>query len=103
MHEGEIEGLDQILKRSDALESAIVDLLGANPYRLDADSTRMASRFAACSVSMEPAQGLRTLIREGLPRSGVSLMRLQHEALTRAVWLLYAVDKARVQGRTTGG
>ena len=88
LHEGEIEGLDQILKRSDALESAIVDLLGADSYRLDDDSTRMATRFAACSVSLEPAQGLRTLIREGLPRSGVSLMRLQHEALTRAVWLL---------------
>ena len=86
------EGLDRILHRSDALESAIVDLLGGDGYRVYDDSTRIAASFAACSVSLEHAQALRTMIREGLPTSGVSLMRLQHEALTRAVWLLYAAS-----------
>ena len=90
------EGLARILDRSDALESAIVDPLGGDGYRVYDDSARIAASFAACSVSLEHAQALRTLIRDGLLTSGVSLMRLQHEALTRAVWLLYAASDEAV-------
>ena len=98
---GDVEGLDRILQRSNALESAIIDLLGADGYRVYDDSTRIAASFAACSVSLEHAQGLRRLIREGLPTSGVSLMRLQHEALMRAVWLLYAASDEAVKKLVT--
>ena len=89
---GDVEGLDRLLERSEALELAIIDLLDADGYQVYDDSARIAASHAAGSVSLEHSQGLRMLIGEGLPTSGVSLMRLQHEALTRAVWLLYAAS-----------
>jgi hypothetical protein len=36
------------------------------------------------------------LVAQGLPTAACSLLRLQHEALTRAVWLLYAATDLAV-------
>ena len=94
---GDVDGLDRLLDRSEALELAIIDLLDADGYEVYDDSARIAASHAACSVSLEHSQGLRLLIGEGLPTSGVSLMRLQHEALTRAVWLFYAASDEEVK------
>lgn len=41
-------------------------------------------------VAVEHATALRTLMALRLPTSAASLMRLQFEALTRGMWLLYA-------------
>jgi hypothetical protein len=47
-----------------------------------------------CSLSQEHAEGLRALIARGHANSATSLLRLQYETLTRALWLLYcASDK----------
>ena len=89
--------LEEILRRSDALEAAVVELLGPDSYQTYDESRRVLASFAACSVSLEHAQGLRLLVREGLPTSGISLMRLQHEALTRSVWLLYAASDEAIE------
>ena len=94
---GDVHGLDRLLDRSEALELAIIDLLDADGYAVYDDSARIAASHAACSVSLEHSQGLRMLVGEGLPTSGVSLMRLQHEALTRAVWLFYAASDEEVK------
>lgn len=94
---GDAEGLDRLLERSEALELTIIDLLDADGYEVYDDSARIAASHAACSVSLEHSQGLRLLIGEGLSTSGVSLMRLQHEALTRAVWLFYAASDEEVK------
>ena len=47
-------------------------------------------------VAMEHAIALRTLMALRLPTSAVSLMRLQFEALTRAMWLLYAASDTAI-------
>jgi len=88
--------LDKFLERSEALDEALMDLLGSDAYRLFNDSPRITTSFAACSVSLDHARGLRTLIHEGLPTPAISLTRLQHEALTRSVWLLYAASDSDV-------
>jgi len=89
--------VEEILLRSDALQAAVVELLGPDSYQIYDDSKRVMASSAACSVSLEHARGLRLLVREGLPTSGVSLMRLQHEALTRSVWLLYAASDDAIE------
>ena len=55
-----------------------------------------------CCVSLDHARGLRALVREALPAPAIGLMRLQYEALTRSVWLLYAAPDSAVEKlRTT--
>jgi hypothetical protein len=49
-----------------------------------------------CSVALEHAVALRLLLRAGCPTSGVGLLRLQFEAVTRAMWLHYAASDAAV-------
>lgn len=49
-----------------------------------------------CSVALEHAVSLRALMTLGLPTSAVSLMRLQFEALTRAMWLIYAANDGAI-------
>lgn len=93
---GDVEGLDRLLEWSEALGLAIIDQLDADGYEVYDDSARIAASHAKCSLSLEHSQGLRMLIGKGLPTSGVSLMRLQHEALTRAVWLFYAASDEAV-------
>ena len=98
---GDVEALDRLLERSEALELAIIDLLDADGYQVYDDSARITASHAACSVSLEHSQGLRMLIGEGMPTSGVCLMRLQHEALTRAIWLFYAASDDAVKAFVT--
>lgn len=89
--------LDQLLERSDTLDDALMHLLGSASFGLFDGSPRILTSFAACNVSLDHARGLRALMREGLPTPAVSLMRLQHEALTRSVWLLYAASESEIE------
>lgn len=88
--------LGRVLDRSRDLEVEIDRLLGGDAYRLADESVRAVSSAAAAQVSMEHGQALRALIVASLPTSAVSLMRLQHEALTRSAWLLYAASDVEV-------
>lgn len=87
----------KLLERSDALDDALMHLLGSESFRPFDDSPRILTSFAACSVSLDHARGLRVLMREGLPTPAISLTRLQHEALTRSVWLLYGAPESDVE------
>lgn len=86
----------RMLRLSSELDDAIFRVLDTNGYRVFDESKRIESSFQACSVSLEHARGLRTLMAEDLPTSAIALMRLQFEALTRCVWLLYAASDAEV-------
>ena len=89
--------LDELLQRSDALDEAVMGLLDPETYQTYDASKRISASFAASTVSLEHARGLRLLILAGLPASAISLMRLQYEALTRSVWLLYAAPDGAVE------
>ena len=91
------KNLDEILRRSDALDEAAIDLLGPETYQTFDASTRISASFGACVLSLEHARGLRALIVAGFPTSAIGLMRLQYEALTRSVWLLYGASDGAVE------
>ncbi|MHA7685321.1 DUF6988 family protein [Cupriavidus sp. PET2-C1] len=81
--------LEHMLQRSDALHERLNVLLDDAEFD---GSPRGEAALGMCLVAMEHATALRALTALGLPTSAVSLMRLQFEALTRAMWLLYAAS-----------
>lgn len=88
------EPLQTILRRSDALQEALVHILDGASF--DA-SPRGAATYGMCAVAWEHGFGLRSLIEMGLATSAVGLLRLQFEALTRAMWLHYAASDLALQ------
>lgn len=70
--------------------------IDAAHFRAYDDSARITATVSAASVALEHGRALRVLVADGLPTAALSLMRLQHEALTRALWLLYAADDTAV-------
>jgi len=60
----------------------------------------MASRVM-CSVAFEHAESAKMLISGGNLTSATGLVRLQYEALVRAMWLLYAASDTAVSKLTS--
>lgn len=86
--------MDEFLDGSDELHIAILHLLeGVEPF----PGVRNEDALVACGMALEHALSLRLLVRTACYTSALSLMRLQYEALTRAVWLLYAATDLQVE------
>lgn len=85
--------LEHMLQRSGALHERLDALLGDAGFD---GSPRGEATLGMCLVAMEHAIAMRALMALRLPTSAVSLMRLQFEALTRAMWLLYAASDAAI-------
>jgi hypothetical protein len=85
--------LEQMLLRSDALHERLNEALDEAEFD---GSARGEAALGMCLVAMEHATALRALMALGLPTSAVSLMRLQFEALTRSMWLIYAASDAAI-------
>jgi hypothetical protein len=88
--------LGRLLDRSGDLERELNRMLGGEEIQLHDDSTRTFVTLSAAQTSMEHGAALRTLLAQPLPTAGISMMRLQHEALTRAAWLLYAATDEQI-------
>ena len=82
-----------MLRRSDELHERLLGLLDGAEFDT---SARAEASLAMCSVALEHAFSLRALMTLGLPTSAVSLIRLQFEALTRAMWLIYAANDGAI-------
>lgn len=89
--------LEVMLRRSDELHEALLHLLDGVAFD---PSPRGEAAFGMCSVALEHGLSLRALMAMGLPTSAVGLMRLQFEALTRAMWLQYAASDQAIQKLT---
>lgn len=86
--------MDDFLDRSDELHVEILRLLdGVQAY----PGIRNEVALVACGMALEHALSLRLLVRTSCYTSALSLMRLQYEALTRGVWMLYAATDLQVQ------
>ena len=85
--------LERILGRSNELQEALMSPLSDAAF--DA-SPRAEASLGLCAVAMEHAMGVRVLMAGGLATSAVGMMRLQFEALTRSMWLLYAANEAAI-------
>lgn len=88
--------LGRLLDRSGDLERELNRMLGGEVVQLHDDSLRTFVTLSAAQASMEHGVALRTLLAQPLPTAGISMMRLQHEALTRATWLLYAATDEQI-------
>lgn len=88
--------LGRLLDRSRDLESEVHRILGGDTLQLFDDSPRTLVALSAAQTSLEHGTALRVLLAQPLPIAGISMMRLQYEALTRAVWLLYAASDEQI-------
>lgn len=86
--------MDELLDGSDELHLEILSLLEDTPAFPD---IRPEIAYIACSVALEHALSLRLLVRTECFTSAIALMRLQFEALTRGMWLLYAASDTQVE------
>lgn len=91
-----LEALSHALARADELDAALMRAIDAAHFRAYDDSARIIASVSAARVALEHGRALRVLVADGLPTAALSLMRLQHEALTRALWLLYAADDTAI-------
>lgn len=90
------QALALALARAEELDEALMRAIDAAHFRAYDDSARIAASVSAATVALEHGRALRVLVADGLPTAALSLMRLQHEALTRALWLLYAADDTAI-------
>lgn len=88
--------LAAILKRSEEFDATLIELLGADGYQLYDDSLKLASSATACSLSWDHGRALRMLMDGELPSPAIAHMRMQHEALLRALWFFYAAKDADI-------
>lgn len=89
----EDSSINKILSESASLESELLELLALPPYN---DSERIISSRIMCSISFEHAESAKILITSGNFTSATGLVRLQYEALVRAIWLLYSASEIAV-------
>lgn len=82
--------INEILMRSAELENKITAFFELKPYD---NSDRVLSSRIMCSVAFEHAESTKILIASGNFTSATGLLRLQYEALVRAIWLLYAASE----------
>jgi hypothetical protein len=86
------------MRRSAELEELLKPQINAPPCD---SSERVFATHTMCSICFEHAHSIRLLISAGNFTSAVTLMRLQYEAIVRAVWLLYAASDTAVSKMTT--
>ncbi|VTU38714.1 DUF6988 family protein [Variovorax sp. PBL-E5] len=84
---------EAMLRRSDELQEALLHILDRDTFD---PSPRGEAAVGMCSVALEHGLSLRALLAMGLPTSAVGLMRLQFEALVRAMWLQYAANELAI-------
>ena len=87
-----------LLSRSAELESKLLEFMALAPFD---DSERIMASKVMCSVAFEHAESAKMLISGGNLTSATGLVRLQYEALVRAMWLLYAASDAAVSKLTS--
>lgn len=90
--------INSLISRSAELESKLLDFLALAPFD---DSERIMASKVMCSIAFEHAESAKMLISAGNLTSATGLVRLQYEALVRAMWLLYAASDTAVSKLTS--
>lgn len=90
--------INSLLSRSAELESKLLGFLALAPFD---DSERLMASRVMCSIAFEHAESAKMLISAGNLTSATGLVRLQYEALVRAMWLLYAASDTAVSKLTS--
>jgi hypothetical protein len=87
-----------LLARSENLNAAWQEALSAVALGEDESLSSLREHLTidACELTLQHGQAFRQLIGEGLEASAMALLRVLHEALLRATWLLYAAAEAEI-------
>lgn len=85
-----------LLQRSRQFEEVLIENLDPETYQLYEASDRLSTSLDACHVALEHSSAVRLLFDAGHPSAAAAMVRLQFEALVRAVWLLHAASDAHV-------
>ncbi|MCV3288792.1 DUF6988 family protein [Aeromonas media] len=85
--------INSLLSRSAELERTLIEFLALTPFH---SSERMLTSRIMCSIAFEHAESAKILISAGNLTSATGLVRLQYEALVRAMWLLYAASDTSI-------
>jgi len=89
----DIDNLNNLLNRSAQYEEELFGLFSDSDFQDDEKTIAITSM---CTIALEHSTALRLLIGSGVPTSAISLLRLQYEALVRAIWLLYAASDSSI-------
>lgn len=90
VHEGIWKhSMKKTLDLSDELHNTILEILNDSVHD---DSERVSACLTMSDITLEHAFSLRALFEAGAYTSGASLLRVQFESLTRAIWLFYAAS-----------
>lgn len=82
--------MNVLLTRSVELEARLLDFFEVKPPQ---NSGRLSSSRVLLSVAFEHAESLKSLIAMGNCTSATGLLRLQYEAVVRAMWVSYAASE----------
>lgn len=85
--------LDYFLARSLELENDLLCFLSIEERYYD---KRVKASKILCTIVFEHSESIKILISTGNLTSATGLVRLQYEALVRAMWLLYAASDVAV-------
>tara|TARA_R110000751_G_scaffold307898_1_gene434198 strand:- start:96285 stop:96905 length:621 start_codon:yes stop_codon:yes gene_type:complete len=86
--------VETLLTKSNLLINEISPILAVGPNQND---KRWSGSWVMCDVALEHAHSLQSLMEIGNFTSAFSMLRLQFDALTRSVWLLWAATDSKVE------
>ena len=85
-----VTDIADLLHQSDGLATKLSELLELRPYD---NSPRTTASRTLCGVSFEHSESVRVLIVTGNFTSSLGVLRMQYEALVKAIWALYAASE----------
>lgn len=84
-----IDELDLVIDRSEEFEEELFQLFQSSSF---ANNNKSTAILAMYNIAQEHAISLRELTRIRLLTSAMGILRLQYEAVVRAIWVLYAAS-----------
>jgi hypothetical protein len=88
-----IEDLDRVIARSVEFDDELFQMPHSSSFSNDNKSTAM---LAMHNIAQEHAVSLRELTRIRLLTSAMGMLRLQYEAVVKAIWILYAATDSAI-------
>lgn len=85
--------MENLLNRSEELFVELAEFLTLPSHH---GAARNASSRILCGVSFEHAESVRILISTGNFTSSLGILRMQYDALVKAIWTLYAASDGTV-------
>ncbi len=91
----DVDELNNVIVRSEEFESELANIFQSMTFGIDNKSIAVITTY---QIAQEHALALRELTKLRLLTSGMSMLRLQYEAMVRELWLMYiasdtAIDK----------